>query len=419
MAELDAESRAEELQEKSRQKNWRGFAIRVAGSAIVLALLFYLLPRDKLAEALNAFSIELWVAGVSTYLVLHLIGVAKWRMLINASGGDLSGAQAARCYYYGLFGNTFLPSVVGGDLIRAALAMRLSRHKGAVLVGSVVDRAIDSLGLATVAAVGALMIPMSLDENSRGIFWGFAALAATGGVTIVAVIMLMPVSRIPMKWRRRLVKGRQSFRLLAQDWSKMLFAFCAAIVLQVSQVLMSTWLGRLAKIFSVGFLTWLFVWPVAKLSAMAPFTQGGIGVREAVQGTLFIPFGVSMDKAVATGLMFQAIVITGNLLGGAIAAILGWVSAGSRETVAKESRSRQPRYAFTVAGALALFFIASALTLATGTGAIDPHSLNWMSALPAYSADFTGALVGLGYGAVGGFLLGAIVSRLSPNTDRH
>jgi len=52
-------------------------------------------------------------------------------------------------------------------------------------------------------------------------------------------------------------------------------------------------------------------------------TQGGIGVREAAQAALFAPFGVSAVMAVATGLVFEVVIITGGLAGGAIAWLLG------------------------------------------------------------------------------------------------
>lgn len=305
------------------RRNWKKFSIRVSLSLLVLALLFYLLPREELLSALRGFSLEIWLAGVSAYLCLHLIGVAKWRMLINTAGAGLTFSQACRCYYYGLFGNTFLPSVVGGDIIRAGLALKMARSKSAVLMGSVVDRTIDTLGLAAVAGIGALFVPVALNAGSRNIFWGFAALLIIGGISLALFIYILPARRFPYKIRRKLVKVRNAIRALLRRPARVIVAFVAVMVLQTSQVVMNLWLGRLALIFNATFLMWLFVWPLAKMAAMVPLTQGGIGVREAAQGALFLPFGVSIEKAVATGLIFQAIIISGNLLGGVIATLLG------------------------------------------------------------------------------------------------
>lgn len=409
MREKVSRSKVESSQQASAKRNWKGFVVRIIGSMLVLALLFFFLPRESLVQALDAFSVELWMAGVACYLCLHLIGAAKWRMLINAAGGGLSFTQAARCYYYGLFGNTFLPSVVGGDIIRAGLAFRLTHSKSAVVLGSLVDRTIDSLGLALVAGIGALLIPMSLDEGSRSIFWGFAAVVAVAAVLLTTVMLTLPVRRLTFKWRRRLVQIRRSARLLAQRPHKVLVALLAVVILQTTQVVMNCWLGRLALMVNASFLTWLFIWPVAKLSAMAPLTQGGIGVREAVQGTLFVPFGISMEKAVAAGLMFQAIIICGNLLGGLLAIMLGRVSSRLPKSskMSGEAVSRWAFYGALIMG-LILFFVANTLMLAWGSGSVGVHWTQWMAWLPGYGVSFAGSVAGLVYGLLFGYCLGRL-----------
>ncbi len=399
--------------EGAPQRNWKRFIIRIGGSVLVLALLFLILPREQLIEALSGFSTEIWLAGVSVYLCLHLIGVAKWRMLINAAGAGLSFAQAARCYYYGLFGNTFLPSVIGGDILRAGLAMKIGRSRSAVLMGSVVDRSIDSVGLALVAGIGALLIPTALDENSRRIFWGFALLIGIAAAGMLLVLFLLPARRFPFGVRRKLVKVRLTAGLLFKRPGKVMVALIAVMVLQTSQVVMNLWLGRLALIQSATFLMWLFVWPLAKLAAMVPLTQGGIGVREAAQGMLFMPFGVSMEKAVATGLIFQAIVISGNLFGGVLAGLIGRFGPSavhSHDDVSAAGNAHRWGImgAFLLGGIL--FFNANTLAIAHGTGSVGPAWVNWMALLPGYGASFAGGCVGFAYGACAGYLLGHLAA---------
>lgn len=397
-------------------KNWKRFAFRISGSLVILALLFTFLPREKLFKALSGFSTEIWLAGVSTYLCLHLIGVAKWRMLINTAGAGLNFVQAARCYYYGLFGNTFLPSVVGGDVIRAGLALKMCQSKSGVLMGSVVDRTIDSLGLAAVAGIGALLIPTALEASSRNIFWGFAAVLLVAVVILIALIFLLPARRFPYKIRRKLVKVRNAVHALLKNPLRVLVAFIAVMVLQTAQVVMNLWLGRLALITNATFLMWLFVWPLAKLAAMAPVTQGGIGVREAAQAALFAPFGVSMEKAVATGLIFQAIIISGNLFGGLLATLLGRFlpAAGARVQPADQQTTPHQSaltYAFITGGVL--FFVANTLAIAHGTGYAGDAVINWMRFIPGYTASFTGGLAGFVYGAATGYLLGRVFGGIS------
>ena len=52
-------------------------------------------------------------------------------------------------------------------------------------------------------------------------------------------------------------------------------------------------------------------------------TQGGLGVREAAHAALFAPFGIPAVLAVAVSLVFQAVIISGGLIGGLISFLLG------------------------------------------------------------------------------------------------
>ena len=379
------------------RRNWPAFAGRIGFSAAVLSALFFFLPRDRLLDALGGFSTGVWIAGVSVYLCLHLLGVGKWRLLVNTAGGHLTFGQAARCYYYGLFGNTFLPSVVGGDIVRAGLAIKVSRSGPAVLVGSLVDRTVDSIGLFAVAGTGALLVSVSLDENISRIIHGVLVLILATGAVATILLLVLPARRFSFRMRRHMANARLAMRSLSRHPGRVLLALAAAMLLQTSQVLMNFCLGRLALIRNASLAMWLFVWPMAKLAAMAPLTQGGIGLREAAQGMLFVPLGVSIEKAVATGLIFQTIVVGGNLLAGLLAVLLGRqvrLAAQSGSTSANRYRDGRIELASALAFGGTLFFVANALAIAHGTGSVGPGWIAWTGWIPLYGPDFAGACAG-------------------------
>jgi uncharacterized membrane protein YbhN (UPF0104 family) len=59
-------------------------------------------------------------------------------------------------------------------------------------------------------------------------------------------------------------------------------------------------------------------WPLAKLAAVLPLTQGGIGVREAALVGLLAPFGAPGPLVLASGLAWEAVVIAGGLVAGGV-----------------------------------------------------------------------------------------------------
>jgi len=291
--------------------------VRVGGSVLILAVLLAVLPVGDLVAALGRVPLILWPVALIVYLSVHVIGVAKWRMLVNVAGSGLSFGDASRAYYWGLFGNTFLPSIVGGDVVKIGTALRASKSGSGLVLGSFIDRALDVAGFVFIAGIGAILSPRALDPQSRRIFVGTGLTLLIAGAALVGALLLLTLRRFPFKVRRRLVKARKALRATAGRPSVLVWAFVLGIVLQSLLIVLNYGLGLIIGI-RIPLYVWLFVWPLAKISGLLPVTQGGIGVREAVLAVLFAPFGVTAANAVASGLVFQAVVILGGLVSGAV-----------------------------------------------------------------------------------------------------
>ena len=282
------------------------------------------MPFHDLVAALRKVPWYAWVLSLTADLLMHLIGIVKWRLLINSAGAGLSFAQAARCYYSGLFSNLFLPSIVGGDVVRAGLAISMTKSVPGLLLGSLADRTLDILGLAGVAGIGALLLPTALDPQSRRIFVGIGITFLVLGLGAFLVLRTIPARRFPYKLRRRMTKIRDALRLLGSRPQNLVAALLLGMLLQSLLVVLNAMLGDVIGI-EISVIVWLFVWPLAKIAAVVPLTQGGIGVREAAIVALFQPFHVTGAQAMATGLVFEGVIISGGLLSGLIALLLGRV----------------------------------------------------------------------------------------------
>ena len=94
----------------------------------MLALIFYLVPFKEVWAAARQISPLLWLGALGLFLAGHAAAAAKWRILI---GGGVSYRQAFRAHLAGLAANLALPSVAGGDVVRAGLVMKHAETKAA------------------------------------------------------------------------------------------------------------------------------------------------------------------------------------------------------------------------------------------------------------------------------------------------
>ncbi len=310
---------------QANRRAWALTGLRIAASAAVLAILFHFLPLAPLRDGLRRVPLGLFALTVAAYLGAHAIGVTKWHGMVNATGARLDLATAAQCYAGGLFGTLFLPSIIGGDIVRLAIGLRRSTRPSAVLIGNVADRLVDIAALGSLAILGGFLVPAVLPQMWRGDF--FRGVAWVAGFFFLVVLFSYlarrtePLRGTPIRWRRRMVRMRQALRALAQRPGTVALAWLLGMVVQGSFILLTIVLARACGL-ELPLHVWLFAWPLAKLAALLPVTQGGIGVREAALVGLLTPFGATPSLVLAAGLVWEGVIICGGVAAGLVSVFL-------------------------------------------------------------------------------------------------
>jgi uncharacterized membrane protein YbhN (UPF0104 family) len=298
--------------------------IKVAVSATLLALIFILLPWAKVWEALKQLPPSVWLGVWAGFVLGHALGVVKWRLFVNAGHGSLRPSDAAQCYAAGLFANLCLPSIVGGDVLRMAMAGKFTRRPEAALWGGVLDRLTDITALAILVAVGGLL--------ARNALPGWGSQLLTVGIVLSLVLCLFvlpfvlrrPLARWPRRIRRPVGRSLVALRRLVRRPSTAIAGLGLSVTIQASFVLLNAWLGHHIGV-RVPLAVWFLVWPLAKVASLMPISLGGLAVREASLAALLAPFGVPLALGVLTSLLWQSVLIAGGLAGGVV-----WLGLGRR-----------------------------------------------------------------------------------------
>jgi uncharacterized protein (TIRG00374 family) len=306
-------------------RRWLPIVLRWAAAIAVLAILLRFLPLAMVRTAIAQVPASSFVAALCGYLLAHALGIAKWRMVVNAAGAELDFATSARCYLGGLFGTLFLPSIVGGDVIRLTVGLRRSPRPVAVLTGNVVDRFLDMASQATLVAIGLALLPGSVPEQLQA--RARKVLLVLFGLGVLSLLLALLLRRTllggrSIRFRRRLARLRHALRSVSRQPHLLLFGWMAGMLIQLTFLLLTAHLAVFCGL-TLPLRLWLFAWPLAKLAAILPLTQGGIGVREAVLVALLAPFGAPGQLVLAAGLVWEGVVVTGGLIAGAISLLLG------------------------------------------------------------------------------------------------
>jgi len=288
----------------------------------VLVLLFRYLPTDELFGAMRRAGAARWLTILAALIGLQAMAAAKWRLLVGACVAPVPYVRVLEAHGAGLFANNFLPSLVGGDVVRGGLLARRGAGAEGVLVSLLADRAVDASSLVLLAAVGGLLVPGELDPGAARVMIAASAVLLVGLVAGPIMIARLPVAWLPVRLQGIVHEVRTALAALLAHPKQALAALGLALSIQTSLVGLNWLLGGAMGV-EAGFSIWLLTWPLAKLVALMPVSLGGIGVRQVALAALMAPFGIAAAGVVAQSLIWESLLLGLGLAGGAISLWLG------------------------------------------------------------------------------------------------
>jgi uncharacterized membrane protein YbhN (UPF0104 family) len=279
--------------------------VRAAISAVVVAVLLAVIPLESVFDAIGRISLRTWVVSLTIFFAGHYLNALKLRLLVGGASPPVP--MFLRAQYAGLAANLSLPGVAGGDLVRAAYLAPAVGTK-TVAVASVADRAIDTLSLVGIvlAAVPFAGVPLALIGPAERVIWWAIVLGI-----VVSSIGVVLVVRSP-RW----VAGPidRAWRGVRDRRGSLAMAAAISVGVQSAFVMTNVWLASEAGV-RVGLAPWFVAWPASKLIAILPISLGGLGVREAALVWLLVPYGAPAEAVLATGILWQAVLIVSGLTG--------------------------------------------------------------------------------------------------------
>ncbi|MGE5374664.1 MAG: lysylphosphatidylglycerol synthase transmembrane domain-containing protein [Bacteroidota bacterium] len=163
-------------------KSWlsrnRQRVVQFVGTVLAIVLIAVLLREQGWQAVVDAMKqiqpIDLlWVAIL--FLISRTAVVARWHVLLRAGDVPISFKDSAMLTFTGLFASNFLPTTIGGDVLRMAGAMKMGYDKAVCLASIVGDRIVGMFGMFMVAPLGLYYTWVALPARSLGMmsFLGF------------------------------------------------------------------------------------------------------------------------------------------------------------------------------------------------------------------------------------------------------
>src|SRR5215467_7396632 len=133
-------------------------AVKLVVSIALLVLLFSRIDVAKLWASARQASLAWMTIALGFYAVSILVMVWRWWLLLEAQDVDMAFPKLFGSMSVALFFNNFLPSNIGGDVVRISDTAKVARSKTLAATVVLADRTMGMMGLVLVAATGVSLV---------------------------------------------------------------------------------------------------------------------------------------------------------------------------------------------------------------------------------------------------------------------
>jgi uncharacterized membrane protein YbhN (UPF0104 family) len=283
-------------------------------------MLALLVPRIHLASLFPSHQISTvgWLAGsLAVYTLAVVLSTVRWAQVLQALDIPSEMPPLLSHTLAGMFVSNFLPSTVGGDVLRVTRLSAANGQRQTSVASVVVERLTGFLVLPFITLVALIGNPtlLHLGRASRlSLTLALGTLAA-----LVAIVLLVSSPNVGERFAGRSWLGfvaavHLGLGRLRRDPTSAIAVFVSALAYQLTMVA-GAWMAGHAMGLQVGWSAMMAFIPIVAIAQVLPFSVSGLGLREGALVLLLVPLGVSSGQAVAFGLLLYGINMAVSLLG--------------------------------------------------------------------------------------------------------
>ena len=290
-------------------------AVKVAVSLALLVYLFATSDLQALEERVRTADLLLVAAAVGCYLAMLALATWRWQLLLEALGVVAPLRYLTASYLVATFFNNFLPSNIGGDIVRVRDGSRFTGSTTSSLAVVGIDRI---LGLGALWVIGAVAF-VSAGPEVRELAGARAVILGLGLVFLALTTIffrpgiarrLMTLSRLSnIDWiRERFEEAQVAVHTYRAQVRTVWLAFGASLALQTLVVWYFLAIARALRIPLDVSAAFLMV-PLCTLLQAVPISFNGWGLREGLFALYFSQVGLPRESALACSLTGAGLII--------------------------------------------------------------------------------------------------------------
>lgn len=284
----------------------------------LLFFLFYYLDLSAVWQRIIQVDPVSVLLSIGCMFVGYIICGLRWAWIAEGLGMYVSPSRKIRLYFLGMFTSLFLPSTIGGDVVRGVLLAKGEGRSGMGLLATasvILDRVNGLYALITLLTFCMLWFVWPL---YWWLLWLAALFLAWGAMLAYPYLH----QRLPEKLAKLkdIPLDTKNFRL--QWWRSLPISFVFQVMIVQAHVFLGMAVG-----LDMPWPAYALTVGLVALVAILPISLNGFGVREAGYVGLAVYFGGSSDAAAAMATLWIFVLAISALPGAWILWRLGGMRA--------------------------------------------------------------------------------------------
>jgi uncharacterized protein (TIRG00374 family) len=303
--------------------------IKLIVSISLLVVVFAQVGWADVVSALAQAKLGWLGLALAMYFVGVFVRAARWRLLLpQPNEPAIRLRRLVQLYFASFFFNSFLPTGIGGDIIRitevsrtvglstAASSVIADRAIGLVASGLLALMALPWVGgnlswlLALTTGIVAIGLPIGFWLLTRYRLTGTSLANHLPAIVSPIVNQMLEITKALMAYPRRVLVR----------------ALVVSLAFALTNVLTYVWIGAALNI-DLSLAYYILVSPVITLILLIPVSVNGLGTRDVTYQALFVPVGVAPQAALAMSLTYHAFNLITAIIGGVVYAFMGIAGA--------------------------------------------------------------------------------------------
>jgi uncharacterized protein (TIRG00374 family) len=285
-------------------------------------IVFLLIKLDvvKILFHIKNMEMKFLVYALIPYFFFIIVSAWRWQVLLDYKNMGMSFKNSLIIYFIALFFNNFLPTTVGGDVMRIVYSTKDRKTDALAVV--LADRILGFIGLFVFGLVAVVYLYIFQKKSE------FVPLMIIGLFLLVLITFILFSERVysiftPVMEKitifrigERINNLHRTMTDFGSAWGVIILCILQSIVIQALLSISPYFVLQSLGSFQVSILPFFIYLPIINVISMIPISFNALGVRENAYVFLFQRAGLAGEVSLTVSLISFFLIFLWSLLGG-------------------------------------------------------------------------------------------------------